>query len=256
MTLSKLTTLLAFAVGWAGAAFAVDPLPASLATSSPSAGSNAGSFATSASSAQSSSGSDAGSSGGSSATGNGSSAGAELPAADPNYRLNEGDTISVSVFGEPELGGNQVIDRSGNVRLPLLDEVAVLDKTVREAEHHLENVFRERNILRDATVTIRMAAYAPREVSVLGAVRSPGTVSFPRDVTSLDIVDVITRVGGFLPISKTDAVTISRRDEDGRETVRTVDLKDVISGRRKRGTDRAQIEIIPGDRIWVPERLF
>ena len=91
---------------------------------------------------------------------------------------------------------------------------------------------------------------------MLGAVRSPGTVVFPRDVTSLDIVDVITRVGGFIPISKSDAVTITHRAADGKETVTTVDLENTISGRHRSGRDRADLAIYPGDRIWVPERLF
>ncbi len=91
---------------------------------------------------------------------------------------------------------------------------------------------------------------------MLGAVRSPGTVLFPRDVTTLDIVEVITRVGGFTAVSKSDAVTITRRESDGKETVLTVDLENTITGRRRAGRDRADILIHPGDRIWVPERLF
>lgn len=175
---------------------------------------------------------------------------------DPNYRLSPGDTIGMGVFQETELSATQTISKNGEVRLPLIGEINVGGKSVREAEKLVENAYRDRQFLKDPVVTLMVLAYFPREVSVLGAVRSPGTLAFPRDVTSLDIVEVITRVGGFLPISKSDAVTVTHHTPDGKEVVTTVDLENVISGRRSSGKERANISIFPGDRIWVPERLF
>ncbi len=175
---------------------------------------------------------------------------------DPSYRLSVGDTISITVYNEPDLAAVKTIARTGEVRLPLIGEVAIIGKSVREAERALEALYRERQFLKEPVVNLVVSAYFPREVSVLGAVRAPGTVLFPRDVTTLDVVEVITRVGGFIPISRSDAVTITRRDAEGKETVITVDLEKSISGRRSAGRDRADIVIFPGDRIWVPERLF
>jgi len=175
---------------------------------------------------------------------------------DPNYRLNAGDTIGMSIFEEPDLAASQVIARSGEVRLPLIGEVKLIGKSVREAERLLESTYVKRQFLRDPVVNIVVTAYFPREISVLGAVRSPGPVVFPNDVSSLDIVEVLTRVGGFLPISKSDAVTITHRTPEGTETVVTVNLEDIMSGRHQSGKGRANMPIYPGDRIWVPERLF
>ena len=179
-----------------------------------------------------------------------------VAATDPSYHLSVGDTIAVSVYGEPDLATTQTIARTGEVRLPLIGDIVLTGKSVREAERALEKSYHDRQFLKDPVVSLMVTAYFPREVSVLGAVRSPGTVVFPRDVTSLDVVEVITRVGGFLPISKSDAVTITHRSPDGKETVLTIDLENTISGRRQAGRDRAELAIYPGDRIWVPERLF
>lgn len=175
---------------------------------------------------------------------------------DPNYHLSSGDTVLITVYNEPELTVTQTLARSGEVRLPLIGEIILTDKSVREAERILETTYRERQFLRAPVVTLTVTAYFPREISVLGAVRNPGTMVFPRDVTSLDIVEVVTRVGGFLPVSKTDAVAITRRAADGTETTQTVDLENTISGRHRAGRGRADFPIYPGDRIWVPERLF
>jgi protein involved in polysaccharide export with SLBB domain len=182
---------------------------------------------------------------------------ANAPAAtDPSYHLSSGDTVTITVYNEPDLSSTQTIALTGEVRLPLIDEVKLAGKNVREAEHFLENTYKERQFLRTPVVTVVVVSYYPREVSVLGAVRAPGIVAFPRDVTSLDIVDVITRVGGFLPIAKSDAVTITHKTADGKETSTIVNLEDTISGRQKAGRDRANLAIYPGDRIWVPESLF
>ena len=175
---------------------------------------------------------------------------------DPNYRLSPGDTVSMTIFDEPDLVAVQTIARSGEARFPLIGEVTLSGKSVREAERLLETTYKEQQFLREPVVNLVVTAYFPREVSVLGAVRAPGTVTFPRDVTSLDIVEVITRVGGFLPVAKSDAVTITHRAADGKETVTTVDLENTITGRRRAGQERADLAIYPGDRIWVPERLF
>jgi len=183
-------------------------------------------------------------------------AGTAGTATDPNYRLSAGDTVAINIFGEPELAATQTIARSGEVRLPLIGEIVLTGKSVREAERALEETYRKREFLKTPVINLVVSAYFPREVTVLGAVRSPGTVLFPRDVTSLDIVDVITRVGGFVPVSKSDAVTLTRRNADGKESVTTVNLEDAIGGRRKAGRERADILVYPGDRIWVPERLF
>ena len=142
------------------------------------------------------------------------------------------------------------------MRLPLIGDIILAGKSVREAERMLEITYVQRQFLRTPVVDLVVITYFPREVSVLGAVRSPGTVVFPRDVTSLDIIEVITRVGGFLPISKSDAVTITHRAPDGKETVVTVDLESAMTGRHRAGRERADLASYPGDRIWVPERLF
>jgi len=181
---------------------------------------------------------------------------AAAPATDPTYRLSLGDRLAVLVFGEPDLNAQQMIDRHGIVRLPLIGEVVIAGQTVREAENLIEDTYRKEEMLRNPQVTLTLVGYAPREVVLLGAVRSPGTFQFPADATRLDLRDVIARQGGFTPVAKSDAVAVTRRREDGRETTVIVNVERTMSGRaRDQGKDEAFF-IYPGDRIFVPERLF
>lgn len=177
-------------------------------------------------------------------------------ATDPAYRLAAGDSVSVNVYGEPDLSASQRLDDTGTLRLPLIGEVKVGGLSVREAEKNLEKIYLERQILKEPLVSISVASYALREVSVLGAVRSPGNFQFPKETTSMDIVDLITRVGGFLPTAKSDAVNVVRKTPDGNERVTTIDVESMITKRRQGDVSRRDFLIYPGDRIWVPERLF
>lgn len=177
-----------------------------------------------------------------------------VAATDPAYRLASGDRIIVDIFGEGDLSAQQIIDREGRVRLPLLGPLDVAGRTVREAEHLVEEAYQQQEILRQPQVSLAVANYAPREVTLLGAVRSPGTFQFPPDVTSLDIRDVIARQGGFTPVAKGDAVAVTRRQADGREVILTVNVARMMSARSRDAGDR--FLVLPGDRLFIPERLF
>lgn len=175
---------------------------------------------------------------------------------DPSYRLVPGDSVSVNVYAEPDMSAAQRLDSQGILRLPMIGEVKLGGLTVREAEMELENLYRSRELLKSPLVSLSVSTYAIREVSVLGAVRSPGNFQFPKETTSLDIVDLITRLGGFTPTAKSDAVSVIRRKPDGKEEVTTVDVERMISGRKRGEAGRREFAVFPGDRIWVPERLF
>ena len=175
---------------------------------------------------------------------------------DPGYKLTVGDSITVNVYGEGDMSASQRLDSNGKLRLPMIGEIKLNGLSVREAEDALEKLYRERELLKSPLVTLVVSNYALREVSVLGAVRSPGNFQFPKETTSLDIADLITRLGGFTPTAKSDAVSVIRRKPDGKEEVTTVDVERMISGRRRGDNGRRDFQVYPGDRIWVPERLF
>lgn len=175
---------------------------------------------------------------------------------DPAYRLMVGDQIAVSVYGEEDLSLVQKIDTDGRIRLALVGDAALAGQTVREAEHQIEQLYTDRRMLRSPMVTISVQAYADRDLSILGAVRSPGKMPFPPEKSTLDITDVITRAGGFLPTAKSDAVKITRIDDAGHETTVELNVEAMLTRRGAGPNTPKEFPIHPGDRIWIPERLF
>ncbi|MFT3782536.1 MAG: polysaccharide biosynthesis/export family protein [Nibricoccus sp.] len=179
----------------------------------------------------------------------------DLPATDPGYRLSNGDEVAVIIWGEGDVSTDQRIDAKGIIRIPLVGEETLSGKTVREAEKYLENVFVDKKLLRKPMVTISVRDYAARDVSVLGAVGTPGKYRMPKEAGSIEIVELITSLGGFKLSAKSDEVKVTRVDEAGVESVFTVNVQSMITGKGGRNAPKSFL-VYPGDRIYVPERLF
>lgn len=182
---------------------------------------------------------------------------AAAPAAansDPNaetYRLMVRDQVSIAVFGEDEMGALVTIDLNGSVRIPLLEDIQLLGLTAREAEKKLEQLYVERELLKKPTVTVRIVGYAKREVMILGAVRNPGALGFPPEIAAMDIVEAISKAGGFTGIAITTKVRVMRRNARGEETTKFLNVRDMME---RAGSEHFQL--LPGDQVFVDDRFI
>lgn len=172
-----------------------------------------------------------------------------------DYILSEKDVVSVQVFGEPELSKEQRLDGSGNIRMGLIGTIDIAGLTLREAELKLEKAYQDLRYLRDPQISLQVSEYAPRYISVLGKVNSPGRVQLEDESNGMRLVDAISAVGGFSGIAKSDAVRITRTATDGMEITKVVDAEALVNGRDSE-IPEAFLILQPGDVVFVPERLF
>ena len=171
----------------------------------------------------------------------------------PNYRLSVRDRIAISVFDEPELTHNQLIDAKGEIRVPLIGEFKVEGMTIREVERLLEQQYIEQLILRSPIVTLDVQTYSAKEVSVLGpGIARAGQVPFPPEIERIDIVELISMVGGFTPLANKKDVKVTRKMPDGSQTVLSINVEEKIEGRKKNRNPEI-VYIYPGDLIYVRE---
>lgn len=171
------------------------------------------------------------------------------------YELYPRDTVKVSIFGEPDLETEIPLDANGTVKLPLIGKVKIAGLTLKEAETLIERAYIEQEFLRKPQVTIIIEEYTPRTVSVLGNVASPGKVTFPIQVTEIDIIEVISQAGGFDGVAQTNDVRVTRV-VDGNEKVFKVDVGEMIEGDRRDNARSNRFMVYPGDVVFVPERFF
>lgn len=109
------------------------------------------------------------------------------------YRLAPGDRITVTVFGQPELSGDVLIDDAGSITIPLTGPIEVKDLTVLECQKRIWDRLAD-GILRTPSVTVRIAELRP--LYVLGDVRLAGAYPFRYGSTAQSAVAL---AGGFGP---------------------------------------------------------
>ncbi len=150
------------------------------------------------------------------------------------YRLDSGDKLRVTVFGQADLTAEYNVDGSGRVALPLLEPVSARGHTTEEFARSLEAALSEK-LLRNPSVSVEVTQYRP--FFILGEVNQPGQYAY---VNGLTVKTAAAIAGGFTYRASTAGVTITRR----------------VDGAMLEGAATMDVLIMPGDTIMVAERLF
>ncbi|HUR56945.1 MAG TPA: polysaccharide biosynthesis/export family protein [Opitutaceae bacterium] len=166
--------------------------------------------------------------------------------------LKADDVIKVQVFQEDDINKqaeNLTISKENAITLPLVGMVNLKDLTARQAQEKIRALY-EKDFIVNPHVTVTIIKHADRSVNVIGAVNSPGRIPFPPD-RMLTILDAITLAGGPNRLAKMKAVTLTRRNADGRPETTTHDVEAVF---KKGGRDSVSLQ--KDDSIFVPEIIF
>ena len=171
--------------------------------------------------------------------------------------LAPGDRIEVSVEVD---GGMEVsmhraeVNHQGMVTLPLIGDVKVKDLKLDEARKVISKTYGAYYV----NPPVVMIALANDDntgewgnVTVLGRVNQPGLVPLTSH-SGINLSAAVQAAGGFSSSAKTSDIRISRTDEMGMKTQVSVDFKQIgLSGNAK-----ADLLLMAGDIIYVPERIF
>ena len=183
-------------------------------------------------------------------------ASAKESAALENYLLAPFDGVSITVFDEPSLNTNQRITAKGEVTIPLLGTVKLGGLSIEEAKQMLEELFVEKEFLRNPEVFVGIQEFSPKRITILGEVGSPSSFTLPMGENFVEIEAAIAMAGGFTDLARKSSVRVTRKSgEDGRERVEEVDIDDVLNDVEE-GFATTRYRIFPGDIIFVPRRYF
>lgn len=171
------------------------------------------------------------------------------------YKITLTDLLRVDIYQEDDLRTMSRVDSKGNINLPLVSEVHVVGLTISDAQKAVENAYREGRYLRNPQVTINVEAYASREVSIQGEVRSPGRYPLPIE-TSMTVLELVTRAGGFTDIAKGTDVRVTRVSLDGKKQVFTIDVDSLLKGKDRANINDNSLMLEPGDIVFVPQRFI
>jgi len=150
-------------------------------------------------------------------------------------KLQAGDKVKITVFGEDKLSGDYEIDPTGSVSLPLAGTVQAAGLTKPELERALMARFSKGNYIKDPMVTVEIAAYRP--FYVLGEVERPGEYAFR---SGLNVMSAIAIAGGSTYRATRSRIEIQRAGE-------------IAFTEYPLSPD---VFVYPGDLVRVPERYF
>jgi len=173
---------------------------------------------------------------------------ANAPNADARYKIGPLDTLTLVVWRNPELSGPLTVRPDGYVSLPLVGDLLAagkspeeLSKTAREA---LAKLVQEPVV--SVVLTGFQGVYA-EQIRIVGEAARPQAVAYRQNMT---VLDVMIQVGGMTDFADGNAAVLIRGAEAGKQY--SLRLKDLL----KRGDISANVAVMPGDIVMVPQSWF
>lgn len=150
------------------------------------------------------------------------------------YRLDAGDKVRITVFEQDSLTNTYDVDQAGFVSMPLVGSVPARGKTTKQLAGMITTKLRD-GFLRDPDVSVEVSQYRP--FFIMGEVGTAGQYSYVPGMTAQNAIAI---AGGFTP----------RADQE------TVDITREVNGHILTGRVLISDPLLPGDTIYVRERLF
>lgn len=152
-----------------------------------------------------------------------------------HYRVDTGDGVSVTVYGEPDLSvKDERVKGNGTISYPLLGAVQVRGMTATEIQDLITKKLAD-GYLKKPNVLVDIDTY--RMFFIKGEVRNPGGYSYQDGLT---VEKAVALAGGFTERASKSAITVYR-DGDAKDTAREVNPTTPIR---------------PGDVVTIGESFF
>jgi protein involved in polysaccharide export with SLBB domain len=154
---------------------------------------------------------------------------------DENYKLGSGDKIRLVVYNEQDLGGEYLVDGTGEVQLPLLGQMPAAGMTLHDFQASLVVKFVDEGYLKDPRISVEVLNYRP--FYIMGEVKAPGQYPY---VSGMSVLNAVALAGGYTYRANENIIYL-RRVGDDKEMKVPADQTSKVN---------------PGDIIRVDERIF
>lgn len=168
---------------------------------------------------------------------------------DWHYLLGPGDSVSIFVWGNPEVSGSFPIRPDGKMTMNLVEDLQASGKTPTQLAREIEKILAR--YIQDPVVTVIVGGGVgplSEQIRVLGQAAKPQALSFRENMS---LVDVMIAVGGITDFAAGNRASILRV-VDGKPQQYGVRLEDLI----KDGDISANVDMQPGDVLIIPESWF
>jgi polysaccharide export outer membrane protein len=165
------------------------------------------------------------------------------------YLIGAGDVLNIFVWRNPEVSGSFVVRPDGMITTSLVEDIEVSGKTPTELARSIEDILG--TYLRDPIVTVTVSNFVgpfSEQIRVIGEAAQPQAINYTQHMT---LLDVMIQVGGLTEFANGNGAVLVRI-ENGKQQQYDI----MIDGLLKDGDINANIDMLPGDIIIIPEAWF
>ena len=165
------------------------------------------------------------------------------------YLVGAGDVINIFVWRNPEVSGTFIVRPDGKITTSLVEDIAASGKTPTELARSIEEILG--TYLRDPIVTVTVNNFVgpySEQIRVIGEATEPKSLNYKKNMT---LLDVMIQVGGLTEFANGNSAKLVRV-ENGIQLQYDILINDLI----KNGDISANVDILPGDIIVIPETWF
>jgi polysaccharide export outer membrane protein len=158
------------------------------------------------------------------------------------YRVQPGDTLTVSVWKEEGLTGDVFVRPDGGLSFPLAGDISASGKSVEDLRREITE--RLKHYMPQPVVTVAVKQIGGNHVYVLGKVNKPGDFQF---TTPIDVMQALSLAGGTTPYAALNDIVILRRENNSEQAIH------FRYGDVERGRELPQNVLLhSGDTVVVP----
>jgi polysaccharide biosynthesis/export protein len=169
-------------------------------------------------------------------------------AVDYRYKIGPLDAISIIVWRNPELSASVTVRPDGRFSSPLVEDLVAAGRAPAELAREVER--RLEKFVRDPVVTVVVGSFQgmfSEQIRIVGEASRPQSIPYRQDMT---VLDLMIQVGGLTDFADGNGAVLIRGAEAGKQY--SVRLKDLL----KRGDISANVAVMPGDIVIVPQSWF
>jgi polysaccharide export outer membrane protein len=165
------------------------------------------------------------------------------------YLIGAGDVLNIFVWRNPEVSGSFIVRPDGMITTSLVEDIEVSGKTPTALAREIEKILS--TYLRDPIVTVTVNNFVgpfSEQIRVIGEAAQPQAISYTQHMT---LLDVMIQVGGLTEFADgNNAVLV--RIESGQQKQYGIMIDQLL----KNGKISANVDMLPGDIIIIPEAWF
>ena len=168
-----------------------------------------------------------------------------------DYVIGPLDELTITVWRNDELGAKTQVRPDGRITTPLVPDMPAVGKTPTMLAQDIRLQLSQ--YIAEPLVTVMVDKFSgtfSQQIRVVGATEKPASLPYRADMT---LLDAMIAVGGLSEFASGNRAKLIRFDKaTGRQREYALRLGDLL----KKGDTRANVMLMPGDVIIIPESMF